>query len=350
MLTALPPLIFGGTAWFSGRLIERIGERTAVTVGLVLLGIGALLRGLLPTALSLYFFTAFLSGGIILIQTALPSLMRSWSASHIGLMSALLSDGMIVGEAIAAGMTLPLLHWFLGGQNWRAALLFWSVPVFIVLPLWLWLAPSSPEIIKPVSPLKPETPSSERRLSDRVNPLHIGIILGAGSLIYFGMNSWIAAYNQAMHQETFTPLSLTILNAAQLPMSLLLTPFAQRLAGRRAPFVLSGIICAIAVVGWVAAPAGLQITWAILLGGCSAVNFTLGIALPSLLGAQGQVARLTGTIMTINYCLAFIGPFIGGWLWDGLHVSATVFLPVLLASIILVVSGMLLPSHQVRNP
>src|SRR4051794_14775105 len=40
VLTALPTLIFGGTAWFSGRLIERIGERMAVTVGLVLLETG----------------------------------------------------------------------------------------------------------------------------------------------------------------------------------------------------------------------------------------------------------------------------------------------------------------------
>ncbi len=317
-----------------------------MTLGLVLLGSGALLRGVLPTILSLYFFTALLSEGIILIQTALPSLMRSWFPRYIGLMSALLSDGMLVGEAIAAGMTIPLLHWFLGAQNWRGALLFWSVPVLIVLPLWLWLAPPSPSVFGPASPLKKGALAREQRPPGQISTFHMGIILGTGSLIYFGMNGWMAAYNLAMHQESFTPLSLTILNAAQLPISLIITPFAQRLAGRRAPFVLSGVICAIAVVGWVTAPAGLQMCWAMLLGGCSAVNFTLGIVLPSLLGESEQVARLTGTVLTINYCVAFIGPFIGGWLWDVLHLPAGAFLPVLMASIVLAVSGIFLPPRR----
>src|SRR5437773_12163301 len=50
LVTALPVLVLAGAAWPSGLLAERIGARTCVSIGLALLGGGALLRGLWPTA------------------------------------------------------------------------------------------------------------------------------------------------------------------------------------------------------------------------------------------------------------------------------------------------------------
>lgn len=348
LLIALPMIIFAGTAWLSGMLIERIGGPASVTLGLVVLGVGTLLRGLLPGTLSLFFCTILLSGGIGLLQTALPALIRVWFPRHIGLVNALLSDGMIVGEAVAAGLTVPLLYWLLGPQNWRGSLLFWTVPAFVTLFLWLWLQWRSIANLPSVSHLKTEAltrPRSDWRSSMLV--IHIGLVVGTGSLIYFGMNNWIASYNQALHQEALTPLALAVLNAAQLPISLLVTFFAQRLAGRRMPFVLSGIVSTIAVIGWVFAPASLQLLWVILLGGCAGINFTLGIILPSLYGRPEQIARLTGMVLTIGYSLAFAGSFVGGWLWDLFHQPAVAFLPVLFGSILLIVTGGLLPPLDV---
>ncbi len=91
----------------------------------------------------------------------------------------------------------------------------------------------------------------------RVNALHLGILLGGGSLIYFNMNSWIAVYNTATHHAGITSLALGVLNVAQLPVSLGVTFFAQWLAGRRSPFIIAGIICGIAITGWVFTPAAL---------------------------------------------------------------------------------------------
>src|SRR5881398_3251496 len=68
LLTALPVLMLASAAWPSGLLIGRIGGRNSVTIGLVLLGVGTLLRALLPTAIPLYLFTALLSLGITLSQ------------------------------------------------------------------------------------------------------------------------------------------------------------------------------------------------------------------------------------------------------------------------------------------
>lgn len=353
-LTALPILVLGVASWLSGLLAERIGERACVSIGLALLAGGALLRAVWPMALTLFFFTFLLSVGIALSQTAVPVLARRWFPTQIGLVTALFSDGLIVGESIAAGLTVPVMLQYFGMDAWRATFVFWSVPIIVALVLWLWIAP--PIQVKTLrhnreatearsQPERDRQQGVEEKKPARVNGWHLGIMLGANSLIYFGMNGWVASYNQAMHHSGLTSLVLAVLNSAQLPASLGVTFFAQRLAGRRWPFIVSGAICALAIAGWVFTPASLEVLWVALLGGSSALVFTLGIALPPLLARPGEVARLTGMTISLTYCVAFVGPLIGGQLWDLLHVPAVAFLPVAVASITLIILGALLPSR-----
>ena len=353
LLTSMPILIMGATAWSSGLLVERIGGRRAVTWGLCLLAGGTLLRALWPGAFPLFLFTILLSLGIALTQTTIPVLVRRWFPEHIGFATALFTDGLIVGETLGAGATLPVMADFLGNKAWVATFVFWGIPVVILLICWLRLAPTtsprpvffSSSLATPASPGDaipvPETKTSARTL-------HLGFLLGSGSLIYFAMNSWIATYNQAIHLSSLTPLALTILNAAQIPSSLLVTVFAQRMTGRRWPFVLAGCICIGAMFGWIVTPGSLEYLWAALLGASSALVFTLALALPALLAAPGKVARLTGATLSLGYGTAFVGPFIGGGLWDLFNLPSLAFLPVFLASIALIFLGTFLPVYGAR--
>jgi CP family cyanate transporter-like MFS transporter len=289
-----------------------------------------------------------MSLGIPLAQTAVPVLVRRWFPAYIGLVAALFSDGLIIGEAVAAGATVPIMVQFWGRDAWTATFILWGVPVIALLVLWLWLAPPAPvlsplpERVTAVATAKDDTSAAQRK---PVRALHLGIMLGAVSLIYFGMNGWIAPYNQAIHHADLTPAALAILNAAQLPSSFCVTLFAQRLAGRRWPFIAAGVVCAVSIAGWVFMPAALELFWAALLGGSSALGFTLGIALPPLLAKPGEVARLTGITVSLTYAVAFVGPFIGGQLWDIFHLPSIAFLPVAVASITLIVLAALLPSQ-----
>lgn len=348
LLTAVPVLTLGIAGWPSGLLAERIGPRLCVSIGLALLGVGAILRAALPATPSLFLFTLLLSLGIALAQTAIPVLIRRWFPGHIGLLSALFSDGLIVGESIAAGFTVPIMVGWLGKDGWTGTFALWGVPVLVLLALWLWLAPPAPASARPAAPATTAasaTSSVHPARRRRVSALHLGIMIGGGSLIYYGMNGWIASYNQAMHHADLTPFVLVILNSAQLPVSLAITFVAQQIAGRRWPFVVAGLICAASVAGWVFAPASLEPLWAALLGGSSALVFTLGIALPPLLAEPGEVGRLTGITLSLTYGVAFVGPFLGGELWDLLHLPAVAFLPVGIASVMLVVLGALLPTR-----
>ncbi len=353
LLTALPTLLMGGAAWFSGLLVERIGGRVAVAVGLALLAFGSIMRAVWPVAFSLYFFTIILSLGIALGQTTVPTLIRRWFPLQIGLVSALFTDGLIVGETIGAGFTVPLMLWFLGKNAWALTFIFWGVIVIVSLALWLWLAPSAPPTFIAPAPEIAEEMAVQSAVETQAVPrtstnfLMPGLLLGSGSLMYFAMNGWIATYNQAIHAASYTPLALTTLNALQLPASLGVTFFAQRLAGKRWPFITGGIVSLIAIIGWVIAPPGLEYIWAALLGASSALVFTLGLALPPLLAGPGQVARLTGLTLTLSYTMAFIGPFFGGGLWDLFGLPPLAFLPVALAAALLIVLGTVLPMSHV---
>jgi MFS transporter, CP family, cyanate transporter len=350
LLTSLPVLALAVGAWPSGLFAERIGARLSVSIGLTLLAAGTLLRAFRLTTFSLFFFTLLLSIGITVTQTAVPVLIRRWFPRQIGLVSALFSDGLILGEAVAAGITVLIMVRFLGSNAWAGTFIFWGIPVVVLFAFWLWLAPSAP-VKKDRSDVPtqhtttnpPNVKSPIKR--KRVNALHLGILVGGGSLIYFGMNAWIASYNQALHQSYLTPVALLSLNAAQLPVSLGITLFAQQIAGRRWPFIAAGIISVFSILGWIFTPAALQPLWAALLGGSGALVFTLGIALPPLLASPHEVGRLTGITISLTYGVAFVGPFIGGALWDLFNVPALAFVPVLIASAMLIILGAFLPSR-----
>ncbi|HLH60085.1 MAG TPA: MFS transporter [Ktedonobacteraceae bacterium] len=397
LLTALPVLVLACLAWPSGFFIDRVGSRPAVIIGLALLAGGTFLRVLSvrvtpgPGAALLFLFTLLFSMGVALTQTTIPVLIRHWFPAQIGFVSALFSDGLIIGEAVAAGITVPLMLRLAGKDGWAATFIFWGVPIVVLFILWLWLAPpahtrpvrarrrqeqgqapgAAPTAMEgaaqslfqsqsakgPVPAASPwesivarpnhvkSTCAKDTGKPPRVNALHLGILIGGGSLIYFGMNGWIAPYNVAIHASALTPLALAILNAAQLPVSLAVTLFAQRLAGRRLPFIIAGLISGLSMAGWLLAPPSLEPLWAALLGGSSAFVFTLGIALPPLLALPHEVARLTGITISLTYAVAFVGPFVGGELWDILHIPAMAFLPVIIASLMLIILGVLLPSR-----
>lgn len=143
LLTALPTLVMGAAAWSSGLLVERTGARRAVTWGLALLAAGALLRAVFPLAIPIFLFTLLMSLGIALAQTTASVLIRRWFPARIGLLSAIFTDGLIIGETIGAGLTVPLMLWLFGPDGWRSTFVLWGLPIVVLLAFWLWLAPGA---------------------------------------------------------------------------------------------------------------------------------------------------------------------------------------------------------------
>jgi CP family cyanate transporter-like MFS transporter len=349
LMSSLPTLVMGAASLPVGILIGCLGGRMMVAVGLALIILGGVLRALWPTILPLYFFTIVLSLGCACSQTAIPTLIRQWFSTQIGLATALYSDGLVTGETLGAVLTIPLVLGWLGRDAWIESFLFWSIPVVVILLLWLWLAPPAGRGQLKVALVAPATrPISRRHPGKRlhVNAWTLGLLLGGAQLIYFGANGWIASYNQAVHVSSITWLALGALNAAQIPASLIVTIFANRLIGRRLPFIAAGAFCLLALLGWVWASPVLEPLWATLLGSASIVIYTLGLALPALLAEPQEIAKWTGTMLTVGYLFAFLGPFAGGWLWDMTQIPAIAFLPLLIGASVVLALGILLPLQR----
>ncbi|GHO63696.1 hypothetical protein KSC_025880 [Ktedonobacter sp. SOSP1-52] len=315
-----------------------------VASGLLLLALGAYARALWPAILPLYIFTALLSLGSTCSQTAIPMLIRQWFSTRIGLATALYTDGLVIGETLGAMLTIPVMFHWLGRNAWASSFVFWSIPVVITLVLWLWLAPANTVKQREVT-FKSVGSASGIPAPGlvSVNPWTLGLLVGGAQLIYFGMNTWIASYNQAAHAPALTWLALSVLNAAQLPASLLATLFARKLVGRQLPFIVCSVLCLLSLAGWIWTPVFLEPVWAGLIGGTTILIYMLTIALPALLAKQEEVAAWTGTMLTVGYLFSFLGPFIGGWLWDLTHVPAMAFLSSALASGIVLILSVLLP-------
>lgn len=353
LLSALPTLVMGLGAWPAGRIGGRIGGRAAVGWGMGVMVVATVARGLFPAPFTLYLFTFGVSVGVALAQTSIPMLARQWFPARIGLVSALFTDGLTLGETVAASATAPLMRVWFGPDAWAAALLVWAVPAALTLALWLWLTPPVPTIriaqdgaLSEAGRGGADSGVHAGKAQRSVGPWVIGGVMGAGSLIYFGMNNWIAPYNQAIHAAAMTPLALFAINVAQLPVTIGMTPIAGRLAGRRWPLILAGAVAVVAVAGWLWTPATLEPLWGALMGASSAGVFTLSIAMPALYGHDGNVARLTGSSLTVSYTAAFAGPFIGGALWDAFHLPALALVPVLLAAAALLALPVWLPRRN----
>jgi CP family cyanate transporter-like MFS transporter len=349
LLTSLPTLVMGGLALPAGLVAGRVGASRAVTLGLLVLAVGALVRGVWVAALPLYLCTFVVGLGVTLAQTAIPVLIHQWFPTRIGFVSALYTDGLVLGEALGAALTASVLLEVLGANGWPATFVFWSLPVFLALVLWRWLAPPAAATVpnQPSVTTPRQTTSLEPRASSsRVSAWRLGGLLGGASLIFFALNTWIPSYNKALDISSATPLSLAVLNAIQLPVGLVLTGFAQRLAGRRWPLVLAGVVSVFAMVGMLATPSALQTVWVALLGASTCGVFVLGIALPPLLASREEVARLTGATLSLGYTTAFLGPFVGGALWDLVGVPQLAFAPVAVAGVAMIVLAAALPSRQ----
>jgi MFS transporter, CP family, cyanate transporter len=331
LLTSLPVLLMAAGAIPGAYLVSRIGARRAVAVGLALVALGAAGRGAVPSVAMLFAFTVVFALGVALAQPAMPSLAQAWFPTRIGRAIAIYSNGLLVGEVIAASITLPLL---LAPFGWQVALAVWAVPAAIVLVLWLTLTPASEGAVATAGAWLPDWRNGRM--------LRVGLLMGGASLVYFGMNSWIPDTLDARHEHGLIPLTLGALNVMQLPVSFWLTLRGDAMLGRRWPYVVAGVGSVVAVTGYALAPAGTAPFWAGLAGATSSLAFILNLGLPALF-TPSEVARTSGFMFTVGYGAAFFGPALGGVAWDWSGHFRFALLPMLVGALAMLGFGVSLP-------
>ncbi|MGO8919656.1 MAG: CynX/NimT family MFS transporter [Stellaceae bacterium] len=318
-LTGLPVLLFGLIAVPGSLLIARIGARRAVITGLLVVALASALRGLGPSAPMLFAMTFVMGAGVAIIQPALPALVSRWFADRVGLATAIYANGLLIGEVLAASLTLPLVLPLVGG-SWQGSFAVWAAPV---LATALLFGLGTREIARGAGRVPARWWPDWRD----TRTWQLGLLQGGASALYFASNAFLPDFLHATGQPGLVGACLTALNAGQLPASFLILALASRLTGRKEPFIAAALLGLAGLAALLVPLPAAMIAGAAVIGFAAAFVLILTLALPPLLAPPAEVHRLSAGVLTISYSVTFVVPFLGGAVWDATGVTATAFLP-----------------------
>ena len=315
-LSALPVLLLGVAAVPGSLGVSLLGARRACLLGLAIVAVAGAARGVGPSAPMLYGMTLAMGIGIALMQPTLPTLVGEWFPTRAGFATAIYANGLLIGEAVPAAVTIPLVLPLLGG-NWGASFVFWSVPVLLTAVL---LALTTPHRARDRQVMLARwwPDWRDRRL------WQVGFLLGGTGGLYFSANAFIPDYLHATGRPELVGPCLSALNIGQLPASAIILMFARRLTGNRGTLTASTMLAAIGITLFLARP-DLAIVATSILGFCGGIQLVLSLALPPLLAPSHEVHRMSAGMFAIGYLTSFAIPPLGGAIWDLTGVPAAAF-------------------------
>ncbi|TMJ87194.1 MAG: hypothetical protein E6G76_13420 [Alphaproteobacteria bacterium] len=127
--------------------------------------------------------------------------------------------------------------------------------------------------------------------------------------------------------------ALTALNFGQLPASFVLLATVDRFVRRPTPFIVCGVLFLVCVAGMATTASVWTVICAGALGCIGAVVFTLSLALPPLLSAPADVARVSAAVFTVSYTQALLACVFSGAAWDLGGSPRFAFLPMAINSL-----------------
>jgi MFS transporter, CP family, cyanate transporter len=327
LLSGIPVVVFAIFAAPGSIVVARMGVRGALVCGLLVGAAGTLLRIGAANAWQLYLTTMLMSVGIAIMQPSMAAAVREWAPARSAFGTAVYTNGLIMGEIIPVATMLPfVLPYF--SENWRLALGVWAVPLIVTAMTVASFAP------RPAA--NPTGKVSAGWLPKWNSPLNwrIGLTLGSITSAYFCLNGFLPArLNAAGHQELISA-ALTGLNAGQVPASFLLLLTADKLQGKRWPYMVLGALSSACVVGILTTASAWTIFWTSLAGFSLGAGLTLGLALPPLLCSNpNDVAPTSAAAFAIAYGFAMLISFVSGVIWDLAGTINAVLIPILLGSL-----------------
>jgi CP family cyanate transporter-like MFS transporter len=330
-LSSLPPLLFAIAAVPGSLLIARFGMVPALLLGLLVSAIAAAARGAIADTAVLYAFTIAMGAGVSIVQTVMPPLVRFWFPQRIGLATSVYTNGLLVGEILPVGLTIPLVLPLLQ-DSWRLDFVVWSLPVLATALLVARYAPD------PGAAGKANIAPNRRWWPDWRDPLiwRLGLILGSVNATYFVTNGFLPDYVVATGRPDLVSSALTALNVGQLPASFLMLPLAERLVTRPWAYAATGTLSFLSVTAMMLTKGLWIVFWSGVLGFTGAVTLIMALALPSILSAADDVHRSTAGMFTISYSFAMVLSIFVGWLWDFTHLPIVAFAPIALSGLVIV--------------
>lgn len=307
VLTTLPGLCFAGAGLAAPWLSRRIGLGRTISVALLTLVAGLLIRVCDGSAVVLG-GTLVATAGIALINVLIPVVIAGSFPARIGLMTGIYTAALQGGGALGSAVT-PVLDDALGG--WRGALGAWSALALLALAAWLVVAGG----FERARPRDRETTARGRSLLGNKLAWIVTLFFGTQSFLAYVVMGWLpeVLIDNGL-SGAHAGLLLGLISLIAVPISLIVSPLAARRDSQSGWIVALGVLGITGMLGLLVAPAAAPLLWSVLVGlGMSVFSLALTVIALRARDAADTV-RLSGMAQGFGYLLAGAGPFLFGLL------------------------------------
>lgn len=333
-LTTLPGLCFAAAGLTAPWLARRVGLGRAISIALVILSIGLVVR-VLDGPYVVIGGTLVATGGIALVNVLIPVVIKGSFPAQIGLMTGIYTAALQGGGALGSAITPPLEP-LLGG--WRGALGAWALVSAVALLFWLVGA-------RGISGARTERSTSEtagRSLLRSPLAWTITLFFGCQSFLAYVVMGWLPeVFIDNGVSKTDAGLLLGLVSILAVPISLIVPPLAAKQKNQSGWIVGLGLVGIIGTIGLLVNPGAAPLLWSFLIGIGMSV-FSLALTVIALRARNAEdTARLSGMAQGFGYLLAGVGPFSFGLLHDLTAGWTAPFAMVLVVYLVQMVAGTL---------
>ncbi|WP_231489595.1 CynX/NimT family MFS transporter [Billgrantia saliphila] len=306
-LTTLPVLCLGIFAPLAPWLSKRLGPEITLSLALVALILGLLIRGA-PYVPLLFLGTLLVGAAIGIAGTLLPALVKRELPAGADLMTGVYTMALCLGGALGAGLSIPLAELW---QGWRPSLASWALLGGVALVAWVALMPRSSRGAAVATP-----GGSMRDLLGQPLAWQVTIYMGTQSSLAYIVFGWLPTLLlQRGYSESEAGWFMAASVLVQL-VSALGAPWLARLGRDQRPALLLVLGCVGAGL-WLLLQGPIAWRWpgVVLLGLGQGGSFSLALTLIVLRTANSRLAgKLSGLAQGGGYTLAATGPLAVGML------------------------------------
>lgn len=313
VLTTLPVLCMGLLAPAAARLGLRLGVARCISIAMVAVAVGNLVRGFGHEIPALYLGTLCAGAGIALAGTLLPGMVKgSFPAGRAGLATGLQMFAMMGGAGVAAAVSVPLAS-ALG--DWDLSLGFWGLVALLGVVLW---APVDRAVHRGGDHDQHPADVSHRLPWRSTTAWLVAAFLAVQSWQFYSTLAWLSpTYVGHGWAPQDAGILLSVFTGAQFISGLVGPALTDRVGDWRIPLVGAGLCGLAGQAGVWAAPEAAPWVWALLLGAAQGASFAIGLVLLVRYAVSpAAAARFTAMAFLVSYTVASMGPTTMGALRD----------------------------------
>lgn len=294
---ALPPFAFALAGFVAPWLTRRLGAERTLLIAIAGIVVGQAARGLAGEVTVILAATAVTMFGIGIGNVLLPSIVKRYFPTRIGLLTAVYTVLFAIGGTSPAFFSVP----FADVLGWRVTVAVWATTVAFAAVPWIVLARGHRTVDAASATEIP--PDALVRIGRLPLSWALTVVLFASAMVGYGCSAWLPLIvaDRVGVDDAEAATHLGVVLAVGIPASLLVPLVAARPRPAAAVVAVSGVLATAGWAGLLVAPATLSWLWAAMIG-CGALTFPLVLVQVAVRASTPRVAvRLSAFVQAFAY-------------------------------------------------